>query len=219
MSQTLFSRFNLALWAALAMVTLAGFVLVPANALLPVHWGPSGEADSFWPRNAALAIAPVMVAANAAIFALVGRFAPAEQLAAGKHVWAIVVPAISALALAVQGGIVLIGTGYPDRMVRIISLGFAVMLILLGNVLPKTQPNRLAGLRLPWMTAEPAHWRATQRLTGILFMLGGMGLLLCGLLVDEAQWLAVALVAAVLVPTVVGGFYGCLYGHRPAQGR
>ncbi|WP_164125602.1 SdpI family protein, partial [Stenotrophomonas maltophilia] len=84
----------------------------------------------------------------------------------------------SGLALAIQAGVVLIGAGYPDLMVRIISLGIGVMLILLGNVLPKTQPNRLAGLRLPWAGTDPAEWRATQRLTGILMMLCGAGLLL-----------------------------------------
>lgn len=218
MSRMLFSRLNLALWAALALVTLAGHVLVPADAALPVHWGLNGQPDAFWPRSAALAVAPAMVIVNAAIFGIAGRFAPPEQLAAGKHVLAIAVPAVSGLAMAIQAGIVLIGIGYPDLMVRIISLGIGVMLILLGNVLPKTQPNRLAGLRLPWMSADPAHWRATQRLTGILMMLGGVGLVLCGLIVRDPRWLALALVAAVLVPAIAGTVRGSLGGRRPANG-
>ncbi|MBN8941210.1 MAG: SdpI family protein [Rhizobiales bacterium] len=218
MSRMLFSRFNLVLWAALALVTFAGHALVPADAVLPVHWGLNGRPDAFWPRSAALAVAPAMVIVNAAIFGLVGRFAPPEHLAGGKHVLAVVIPAISGLALAIQAGIVLIGAGYPDLMVRIISVGIGVMLILLGNVLPKTQPNRLAGMRLPWMSADPADWRATQRLTGILMMLGGAGLLLCGLIVREAQWLAVAIVVAVLVPAIAGTVRGSLRGRRPANG-
>uniref|UniRef100_UPI0013D90603 hypothetical protein n=1 Tax=Serratia marcescens TaxID=615 RepID=UPI0013D90603 len=88
-----------------------------------VHWGLNGRADAFWPRSAALAVAPAMVIFNAAIFGLAGRFAPPGQLAAGKHVLAVAIPAISGLALAIQAGVVLIGAGYPDLMVRIISLG------------------------------------------------------------------------------------------------
>lgn len=217
MSPMLFSRFNLALWAMLALVTLAGHVLVPAGAVLPVHWGLNGQPDAFWPRSAALAVAPAMVVVNAAIFGLVGRFAPPDQLAAGKHVLAVAVLTVSGLALAIQAGIVLIGAGYPDMMVRIISLGIGLMLILLGNVLPKTRPNRLAGLRLPWMSQEPAAWRATQRLTGVLMMLGGADLLLCGLIVAEARWLAAAIAVAVLLPAIVGTVYGSLRGRRPAR--
>lgn len=213
MNQALFSRINLVLLAALIVVTLAGFVLVPAETRLPIHWGPSGQPDAFWPRNAALLVAPAMVVALSALFAVVGRLADAENVASAKHAWATVVPAMTGLVLAIQAAIVLIGLGYPDQMVRIITFAIAILLILMGNVLPKTQVNTLAGLRLPWIMKDHALWRATQRLTGILFVAGGVMLLLCAL-VRQPMWLFIALLAAVLVPVVAGGLYSYRLARR-----
>lgn len=107
----------------------------------------------------------------------------------------------------------LIGLGYPDQMVRIITFAIAILLILMGNVLPKTQVNTLAGLRLPWIMKDHALWRATQRLTGILFVAGGVMLLLCAL-VRQPMWLFIALLAAVLVPVVAGGLYSYRLARR-----
>ncbi|GAA2841516.1 putative membrane protein [Aminobacter aminovorans] len=214
MKQALFSRINLALAAALAAVTLAGYLLVPAGSMLPIHWGPSGEADSFWPRNTALLLAPVAVIVLSALLAFIGNRAGPEQMASSKHAFGTVIPVITGLMLAIQSSIVLIGLGYPDQMVRVITLSLGVMLLLLGNVMPKTQPNAIAGVRLPWIMNDPALWRATQRLTGMLFVAGGILLVVCASLVQHPAWLIVALLAAFLVPLTVGSFYSFLIARR-----
>lgn len=214
MNQALFSRINLALAAALVAVTLAGYLLVPAEMLLPIHWGPSGEADAFWPRNTALLLAPVAVVVLSALLAFVGMRVGRDHVTASKHAFATVIPVMTGLMLAIQSSIVLIGLGYPDQMVRVITLCLGVMLILLGNVMPKTQPNAIAGVRLPWIMNDPALWRATQRLTGLLFLAGGMMLVICAMLVRQPTWLIVALLAAFLVPLVIGSVYSYRLAHR-----
>ncbi|MDH4986172.1 SdpI family protein [Aminobacter anthyllidis] len=214
MNQALFSRINLALATALVAVTLAGYLLVPSEMLLPIHWGPSGEADAFWPRNTALLLAPAAVAVLWVLLAFVGMRVDRDHVTASKHAFATVIPVMTGLMLAIQSSIVLIGLGYPDQMVRVITLCLGVMLILLGNVMPKTQPNAIAGVRLPWIMNDPALWRATQRLTGLLFVAGGMMLVICAMLVRHPTWLIVALLAAFLVPLVVGSVYSYRLAHR-----
>jgi uncharacterized membrane protein len=214
MKQALFSRINLALVAALVAVTLAGYLSVPAEMLLPIHWGPSGEPDAFWPRDTALLLAPAAVVVLSALFAFIGSRVGAEQMASSKHAFATLIPVMTGLMLAIQGSIVLIGLGYPDQMVRVITLSLGVMLMLLGNVMPKTQPNAIAGVRLPWIMNDHALWRATQRLTGILFVAGGFVLVACAIVVQHPTWLIVALLAAFLVPVAVGGFYSYRLAHR-----
>lgn len=214
MKQALFSRINLALAAALVAVTLAGYLLVPAGMLLPIHWGPSGEPDAFWPRNLALLLAPAAVVVLSALLAFIGMRVGEDHVAASRHAFATVIPVMTGLMLAIQSSIVLIGLGYPDQMVRVITLSFGVMLILLGNVMPKTQPNAIAGVRLPWIMNDPVLWRATQRLTGMLFLAGGIVLVACAILVSHPTWLIAALLAAFLVPIAIGGFYSYRIAHR-----
>ena len=214
MNQAILSRTNLGLWGALIVVTFGGYMLIPSGSWLPVHWGPSGEADAFWPRDLALLIPPATGLATTLGFWGLGRFVPHAQLEASRHAWRTVVPALSGLFLTIQFGILLVGLGYPDPMVRMISVTVGVMLILLGNILPMMRPNSLAGIRLPWHV-DAILWQRTQRLGGILFVAGGLILLACAAFLGEPVHLFAALVAALLVPVVSV----TIYSYRMAKRR
>lgn len=206
MNRALFSPLNLGLFAALLLATAAGYAMIAPGALLPIHWGVTGAPDAFLPRDGALLVAPAITVAISLVFYALGRLAPPAQIEASKHAWRTVVPALTALLLAIQAGVVLIGLGYPDVMVRIISVVVAIMLILFGNVMPKMQPNTLAGIRLPWLQ-DPAVWRATQRLGGVLFMAGGAALLAFALVVNDPLQLIVLLLVSLAVPLVATTIY------------
>jgi len=213
MNRAILSRINLVLWAALVAVTLGGYLLIPPGTWLPVHWGTSGEPDAFWPRDIALPMPALIGLAVTMVFFAVGRFAPAKQIEASRHAWRTVVPALTSLFLTIQVGVVLVGLGYPDLMVRMICVAIAVMLVLLGNIMPKMQPNGLAGIRLPWLR-DPAVWQETQRLGGLLFVAGGVVLLACVAFLGEPPYLFAALLASLLFPLVATTVYSYRRAHR-----
>lgn len=206
MNKALFSPLNITLALAVILVAAAGFILVPMGTLLPIHWGPTGQPDSFWPRDAALLIAPAVVLGLSCVFFLLGRVAPQAQIEASKHAWRTVIPTLTAMMLVMQSGIVLVGLGYPDQMVRMICLALGVMLILFGNVMPKMQPNRLAGVHLPWLQ-EPSVWRATQRTGGYCFIAGGVLLLAGALATANPLALLVLMLSSLAVPLIVTTIY------------
>ncbi len=213
MTRAILSRINLGLWTALVAVTLGGYLLIPSGSWLPVHWGPSGEPDAFWPRNLALLMPPLIGLATTIVFWAVGRFAPPAQLEASRHAWRTVVPALTGLFLTIQSGIVLVGLGYPDLMVRMICIAIGVMLVLLGNIMPKMQPNGLVGIRLPWL-GDAVVWQKTQRLGGVLFLAGGLMLISCAAFFREPMYMLAALLAALLVPLLGTTIYSYRMAHR-----
>lgn len=213
MNRAILSWTNLGLWVALIAVTLVGYFLIPPASWLPVHWGPSGEPDSFWPRDLALLIAPLIGIVIITLFWAVGRFAPPAHLEASRHAWRTVVPALTGLFLITQSGIVMVGLGYPDLMVRMICVAIGVMLVLLGNIMPKTQPNALVGIRFPWL-GDTRVWQKTQRLGGILFIVGGLLLLGCAAFLGEPMYMFAALLIALLFPLVGTVFYSYRLAHR-----
>lgn len=214
---TLKAIFNpLVLLLALAMVAvaIAGFVLVPAEAILPVHWGPTGQADGFLPRDGALLMPLAIAASLLAIFVAVGRFAPPERLDPARYLLKAGLPAMLSLFLAIQAATVLIGLGVAIDMIRVIALAIGVLLIALGNAMPKSQPNALAGIRLPWTMSDPANWLATHRLTGLLTVLAGACLLILAIVVGDPVALLACIIAAIVLPLLVGVAYSYRLARR-----
>lgn len=49
-----------------------------------------------------------------------------------------------------------------------------VMLVVIGNMLPKSRPGFFIGIRTPWTISDTDNWIATHRLGGKLMMLIGL---------------------------------------------
>jgi uncharacterized membrane protein len=204
---------NIGLVLLLVAATVAGFALVPAGTSLPVHWGISGEADRYLPRDAALLMPAGIAVLTLAILFGAQRLAGEARRQAAKYAIAAVIPGLLALLLAVQAGTVMIGMGIAVDMVRVVVLGLGLLLVLIGNVMPKTQPNWVAGIRVPWTLADAANWQATHRLGGLLMMIGGAAIVVAALLTGQPTVLLAVTGFAIVLPLVVA----IVYSYRLAR--
>lgn len=196
----LLSPFNIVLIVVLALLTLAGFVLVPLEGNLPIHWGLDGRADGFAPAPLALLLPALMAAI--VLGALFGLRAAGfgKDLEAGRHLNAAATSFILLLAIGLLGGTIAIGMGFGVDMPRLIAFLLGAMLLVLGNYLPKTQPNVVAGIRLPWTLNDPVNWRVTHRWAGRLTMLGGAVALVAALINPPPAILICVVIAAFVLP-------------------
>ena len=206
-----FSPLNLVLFGALALAAIAGFLLVPESASLPVHWNVAGEADGFLPRNLALLLPLLLALVVAAVFYFIGS---RPSAAAGNYVLGAALSAILGLFVVIEIATVMIGVGVALDMVRIICFSIGVLMLVLGNVMPKSQPNSFAGLRIPTTLHDPANWQATHRLAGRLFMAGGVVLIVAAIFIPASLALLGVLIAALLVPLLVGTVYSISMARR-----
>lgn len=210
----LFSPLSLTLAAAGLAVTALGFATIPADRLLPVHWGLDGNPDAMMPRTFALLTPVFVVALMWAILFAVERWAPEGRKAGGRHAVRVVIAALTGLFVAIQTAVVAIGMDIAVDVVRIVAVGVALLLIVLGNVMPKSQPNSFAGLRIPSTLNDAANWQATHRLTGWLLVASGLALLLAGLVVPVGIWLFACVMLAIVVPLVIGTVYSLRFARR-----
>ena len=63
-----------------------------------------------------------------------------------------------------------------ERIVRtdLIGLGIGILFILIGNYMPKLPRNFFFGIRSPWTLASDIVWHRTHRISGVLFVIGGL---------------------------------------------
>ena len=206
-----FTRLNHLLLSLIAVTTIAGVVSIPGDAQLPVHWDIHGQPDRFAGRDDALILMPAFGLGLLVLFWAVGRFAHPQRLAGGRYVMNAVLPVLLAMFLAFQ--LVLVFR-FDFAIGRVVAWGVAALLIALGNVLPKSQPNRYGGIRLKTTLGDPANWAATHRFTGLAMMAAGGLLVLLTLATGENAVLLVGALAAVLLPLLLGVVYSYWKARR-----
>ena len=199
-----FTRLNHLLLSLIAVTTIAGVLSIPGDARLPIHWDIYGQPDRFAGRDDALILMPAFGLSLLVLFWAIDRFARPERLAGGRHVLEAVLPVLLAMFLAFQ--LVLVFR-FDFAIGRVVAWGVAALLIALGNVLPKSQPNRYGGIRLKTTLADPANWAATHRFTGLAMMAAGALLVLLTLATGENPILFAGALAAVILPLLSGVFY------------
>lgn len=214
--KAVFTPVRVILLAALLCAVGVGLVLIPAGTSLPVHWGANGQPDGFASREAALFWPVGIVAIVWAAVLVLMKVAPAREARGGRHATGVVLTGLTALFVVIEIVTVLIGLGIEIEMVRALGFALAGLLVALGNALPKSQPNSIAGIRIPTTLGDPANWQATHRFTGWLCMAAGVVLAVAAALAPFVL-LIWFLVASVAVPMIAGTLYSRGLARR--QGR
>jgi uncharacterized membrane protein len=102
--------------------------------------------------------------------------------------------------------------GYPVAMQRVVPIGVGVLLVVIGNLLPRARPNWFVGIRTPWTLSSDRVWEKTHRIGGQVFVAGGM-LIVLGALVMP-QWAHVVLLTVILLCTATVLIYSYVEWKR-----
>ena len=97
----------------------------------------------------------------------------------------------------------------PELLMRVVPVGVGLLMIVLGNVMPKTRRNSAVGFRCGWTQYNETTWRRGNRFAGMASIAAGLVMLLGGLLLP-VSWS----VAVTLVPLPVMTVVCLIYAHR-----
>lgn len=204
-------KLHIALLCVLAVITMAGYLVLPLGASVPIHWNASGEPDAFAASGAALAIAPGVALSLLALPLILGLVQSNEQREAGRHIERTALTAAAALAVVMQVITIAAGFGIEVDVPRVLAFAFAALLVVLGNALPKSRRNQFAGIRWPSTLSDDANWQATQRFGGILYIASGFILALVAILTSQPQILISAILAAAVLPALAAIVFSMRY--------
>ncbi len=204
----LFNRLNLALLAAMVCLTVAGFWLLPPDRPVPMHWNWHGVADSWWPRDRALLLVPLVAGAISILCWVLERTGLQAARGGGGRRHAVVVSCVFVVLLVVQSIVVLAGSGHSVTPIRAITFVVALIFIAIGNVLPKAGPG---GPLFGWLQSlRIVRERGARRLVGGLTMVSGSALLIASVLDAPPPLLVTATLLSVAVLIVAGIAYAFL---------
>lgn len=196
--------FSIVVATMMTAVAFHAASILPEGAQLPIHWNAAGEADDFAPALTALLLPAGMLAILSAIFAAIPRIEPLQHKLEGSA------PVLRASWI----GLILICFGIEAAValpVYGINIGPAIplasaglLLLLIGNALPKSRPGFFVGIRTPWAIIDTDNWIATHRLAGKLFIVAGLSIIAAAVLplsLTFKTWMVTGLVlCAAIIP-------------------
>jgi uncharacterized membrane protein len=200
--------------AVLAAIATLALALLPEGTQLPMHWNLAGEADRHGDAGFALFAPVVMCAVLSLVFAVLPRLEPLQNRMEGSAAlyragW------IGILGIMIMVELLVAAPAFGWTIPIMLPLvGVGLLLMYVGNVLPKSRPGFFVGIRTPWALLDTDNWIATHRLGAWTTMAGGLALLLAGLLPLTPAERGALVVGALLVSTIPPVFYSWLLWHR-----
>lgn len=152
---------------------------------MPTHWNLAGEVDGWTALPWGAFLLPLMLLAAAAIFHVVPLIDPRKaNYAKFKGTYEILIITIMTFMVGVHLLVLASAIGMNVSLHRLMPIGVGALLMVIGNLLPRTRPNWFIGIRTPWTLSSDRVWERTHRFGGHLFVAAG----------------AVTVVAAVFAP-------------------
>lgn len=205
---------SVAVSAVLAAFAFATDARIADGTQLPIHWNASGQADGFADALWALLMPAGLLLALSGLFAIIPSLEPLQHKLAGSA------PVLRAswigmillnVTIAAVIGLPAWGIAVP---VNAIMLGVGLLLLMIGNALPKSRPGFFVGIRTPWTITDTDNWVATHRLGGKLMMLAGAAVIVSAILPVPAEVTGIVVLAAVLLAAVIPVAYSWWYWRR-----
>jgi uncharacterized membrane protein len=197
--------------AAAIIASVAVYPNLPQT--VPTHWDMLGRPNGWGSRVWGAWVIPIVMVLLWALMRVLPTIDPrgANYAKFGGAFEAIVI-SILLYMLGLHLIILRASLGYPVAMQRVLPIGVGILLVLIGNLLPRARPNWFIGIRTPWTLSSDRVWEKTHRVGGRAFVAGGLAILIAALVMP--QWAHYVLVAVVVICSLGAVLYSYIAWRR-----
>jgi len=165
---------------------------------IPTHWNMDGQPDGWSPRSFGAFITPVILLTIWGFILVMPAIDPrGANYAKFGGAFAAIMDSLMLFVLGMHILLLRAGLGHPVAMERVAPFGIGILLIVIGNLLPRARPNWFVGIRTPWTLSSDRVWEKTHRFGGRVFVAAGFLIAMTALL--WAQRVHVVLIGGMLI--------------------
>lgn len=169
---------------------------------IPTHFNLLGQADGYNHKMSAIFGLPTLMLLMHWLLLFLMIKDPKSSNISSKIQLLIywIIPFVSCLSMISIFGESL---GYSMMSGLLAQIFMGLVIIVIGNYLPKTHRNYIIGIRLPWTLENDENWRKTHRLAGKIWVFGGLLLFLNSFVQLYVYWVFfLTLFFVVIIPSV-----------------
>ncbi len=172
---------------------------------VPSHWNIRGEIDGYASRFWGAYGMPLL---NLAIYLgmlLLPNVDPKKKnYALFSQTYYVIRLTLHLFFMALYVVTLLAALGYAVNTGLIVRIGVGILFIILGNYMGRVRHNYFVGIKTPWTLASEKVWQKTHRLGGILFVVGGMIMIITAFIPGSISAYIgfAAMIAAAFIPLV-----------------
>ncbi len=180
---------------------------------MPTHFNAAGEADGFMPKAVAVFALPAAMLLVHIVCIVMTLIDPKRRNIDGKPflmvLW--ICPVMSILA---SGFMYAYALGMNVNITTGMFIALGIMLIILGNYLPKCGQNYSIGIKVPWALNDEDNWRATHRFGGKVYVAAGVATVILAFFVTASKVLFWVYFAVVMIACGLPAVYSYVYYLR-----
>lgn len=181
---------------------IAGIILYPQIPdKIATHWGSSGEPDGWSSKFVGIIVMPMVLTIITLFMPKLLAMDPSNEGMDYKLknciIW--ILPIITFVCSSLT---LLSALGKQVRIEIIIPMLVGLMMVVLGNYLPKAKQSYTVGIKLPWTLNDEENWNKTHRLGGFVFVIGGLSIAISSLFECRFMILLISLFIMFFVPIV-----------------
>ena len=172
---------------------------------LPVHWNIKGEVDGYMPKWFVVLVLPVILVSFEWLCVFFTMLDPKRKNISKKSL-GVVLWIIPILSLLLNVMTYTVAFDIEININFIVSIILGIMLVIIGNIMPKTQQNYSFGYKIRWTLHSEENWNATHRFCGKIQVIGGILVILLSFL--QIIWISLGITfACVIAPVIYSYIY------------
>lgn len=176
------------------------YTYTQANDEVVIHWDLNGAADGFAPKLILL-VMPFLIPIVDWLMVLILKMEPRKNNLQKSASGYVTVRFIIAAVLFICTILTCIEALHPNalKIEMIAPFLVGIMIIFIGNILPKIHSNYTIGIRNRWTLENEMIWRKTQRLSGRLWFGGGIMICLLSLILTMNRFILLLVIFAIIL--------------------
>lgn len=178
------------------IVAVVGIFIMPDT--IPTHFGPSGAPDAWGSKYTVLMYPGILVLVAVLAVPMIKLDPKQENYGRFSKYYYDFFFGFALFFMATEISNIAIALGADINVGSIICFVMGVLMLFVGNMMPKIKQNFFFGIKTPWALTDEENWFKTHRLGGKAFAVGGVIMMLAAFIPGESKvWIVFIMILSI----------------------